>query len=69
MRYVGGKNYYPLQSYDYNDSNSSSDSNQNICKLRCGCEIHASCFTDYVKHRLEDKVPTVLPYTFSLMIY
>ena len=62
MRYVGGKNYYPLQSYDYNDNNNNNNnnnsvSNQNICKLRCGCEIHTSCFTDYVKHCLEDKVP------------
>ena len=41
-----------------NDNNHSSiiNTNQAICKLKCGCEIHSSCFVDYIKCRLEDKV-------------
>jgi hypothetical protein len=49
--------------HNYSDSGS----NQDIYKLRCGCEIHTSCFVDYIKHRLEDKVYT-LEDTLSFII-
>jgi len=38
------------------NDNSIINTNQAICKLKCGCEIHSSCYVDYVKCRLEDKV-------------
>jgi len=29
---------------------------EHVCRLQCGCEIHASCLNDYIKSRLHDKV-------------
>jgi len=45
---------------DNDNDNSIINTNQAICKLKCGCEIHSSCFVDYIKCRLEDKVCIII---------
>ena len=47
-----------------NDNSIINTNKQAICKLRCGCDIHTSCFENYVKSRLEDKVIKHIKYYY-----
>jgi len=49
-----------------NDISTINTNNQAICKLRCGCDIHTSCFKNYVKCRLKDKVIKHIKYHFII---